>query len=343
MNARVAGILVVLLIALGGAALLFQRQEAARRVEGAGALGQPLLKGLQAASVASIRITEPAGALTLQRKEEGWTIAERADFPASLATVREFVLKAIELKAGQSEPIGEKDRARLKLDTPGGKNETAGTLVEFLGTDGKPLARMIVGKKYFRRDPDDPEKAPGDGRFVLLPDAPERVHVVADPLVQASAKSRAWVDRTAFKVEKVGTLELRYPDGSGWRIERSGDNADWKLAGARPGEKLDISRANAASYMLSQQEIADVAPADAKDTGLDKPVLVQATTLQGARYEIKVGKLMGDDYFVSFRPAADDAREKLLARHVLLVPKSKLEDTLKKREEILEKKQDTQK
>jgi len=336
MNARVALILVVLLAVLGGAAILYKRQDAARGPDASQALGQPLLKSLKVADVAAIRISEPKTALTVKRKDEGWVIAERADFPANAAAVREFLIKAIELKAGGSEPIGEKDRARLNLDS-------SGTQVEFQGADGKPLARIIVGKKYFKRDPDDPAKAPADGRFVLIPDQPERVFVVADPLAQASAQSRAWIDKTAFKAEKVGTLEVRHPDGNAWRIERSGDNAEWKLAAARPGEKLDISRANAASYMLSQLELADVAPADEKDTGLDKPVLVNATTLAGARYEIKVGKLMGEDYLVSFTSSTDDALEKRLARHVLLIPKAKLEDTLKKRDDMLEKKQDTKK
>lgn len=341
MNARVAAILVLLLAVLGGAALLSQRQDRAREPDAGAPLGQPLLKGLKAADVAGIRIVEPDATLTLQRKDDGWVLAERGGFPANLAAVRDFVLKAIELKAGQSEPLDEKDRARLNVDR-------SGTQVEFLGADGKPLARMIVGKKYFKRNPDDPEKAPGDGRFVLLPEAPARVHVVADPLAQANAKSRTWIDRNAFKVEKVGILEVRFPDGAGWRIERSGDNADWTLAGGAPaGQKLDIARANAASYMLSQLELADVAaPALAgkpAETGLDKPTVIRATTLGGATYDIKVGKPMGEDYFVSFQSSAADAREKLLMQHVLLVPKSKLEDTLKKRPEMLEKQQDTKK
>jgi hypothetical protein len=45
---------------------------------------------------------------------------------------------------------------------------------------------------------------------------------------------------------------VKYADGGGsYRIERNADNADWKLAGLKPGEKLDASRANAASYSLS--------------------------------------------------------------------------------------------
>jgi Domain of unknown function (DUF4340) len=341
LNARIAAILVVLLAFLGGAALLLQRQETARRPSNVGALGQRLLKDLKAADIAAIRIIEPKAALTLQRKDEGWVILERDGFPADLAKVREFVLKAIELKVGQSEPVGEKDRARLNLDEPGKKNETAGTLIELNGADGKTLAKLIAGKKYFKREVENPGKAPGDGRFVMRPEDPATVYTVSDPLVQASARSADWIDRNAFKVEKVKVLEVRYPGGESWRIERAADNADWKLLGAKAGEKLEITRANAASYSLGLLELADVAPKDAKGEaemrGLDKPTLINATTLAGVSYAIKVGRLDQDNYYVAFTSSGDQPREKLLSRYVLLVPKSRLEDTLKPRAELLEK------
>jgi hypothetical protein len=336
LNARVAAILVVLLGVLGGAALLYQHQERGRRPDNAGTLGRTLLKDLQAADIAAIRIVEPKATLTVQRKDDRWVIAERADFPADLAKVREFVLKAIGLKVGQSEPLGEKDRTRLNLDA-------SGTRIEFKAADGKDLAVFTVGRKYFKREVDNPGKATPDGRFIALPGEPGTAYLVGDPLTQASANSAEWIDRTSFQVEKVKTLEVRYPAGGGWRIERAGDNADWKLAGARPEEKLDVSRANAASYSLQLLELADVAPKDAGDTGLDKPITIDATTLEGLSYAIKVGKLAGDNYYVSFTSSgnhkAEDkaAREKTLSQHVLLIPKSKLEDTLKPRAELLEK------
>jgi hypothetical protein len=146
-------------------------------------------------------------------------------------------------------------------------------------------------------------------------------------------------------VEKVKTLEVRWPDGGGYRIERSGDDADWQIDGQRAGEKVDTGRANAASYSLSLLELADVAPKDAANTGLDKPVLVNATTLVGRAYVIKVGRLEGANYYVSFQAsgAEGEPREKVLAQHVLLIPKDKLDDTLKKRADLLDKKEDTKK
>jgi hypothetical protein len=350
MNARIAVILVVLLAVLGGGALLYRYQERSERPDNVGKLGQNLFKDLKASEVAAIRIVEPKSTLTVRRKDENWVLAERGDFPADVGKVREFVVKALSLKVGQSEPIGEKDRARLNLDD-------SGTQVEFAGADGTALSKLIVGKKYFKREVDNPEKARADGRFVALPGDAKTVYTVSDPMTQATTRSAEWIDKSSFQVEKVKTLEVRYPDGGNWRIERDGDNAEWRLAGARAGEKLDVSRANAASYSLSLLELADVAPKDAK---IEEPTAIEATTLDGLAYSIKVGKLQADNYPVSFSSSGtlrkDDKdaerlkkveerlpREKLLSQYVLLIPKSKLEDTLKKRPELLEKKDDAKK
>jgi hypothetical protein len=349
MSGRVVAVLIVLLLALGGGALLVREQSGSQQ---AASLGQPLLKGLQAADVAAVVVRQPKAALTIARKDAGWTIAERGGFPADFDKVHDFVLKAIELKISQAEPIGEKDRARLNLDA-------SGTAIEFLGADGKPLARLTAGRKYFKTAPDNPDKAVGDGRYVVLPGDEKRVYVVADPLTQASTRSADWVSKSGIGADKVRSLEVRDASGAAWKVERSGDNADWKLAGLRGDEKLEITKANAAAYSFGQIEIADVAPPDLKpeDAGLDKPTLVTASTLDGLTYVLKVGKLEGERYFasvaISGEPKAEGkdaaerqkklaerlAREKALAGYIVLIPKQKLEDILRKRAELLEKKE----
>jgi len=350
-NARILGVLLLLLVVLGGGALLVRQQAGSEKPADAGTLGQPLLKGLKAAEVAAIAIREPKAALTIVRKEERWTIAERDGFPADFDKLRDFVLKAIALKIGQSEPMGEKDRARLNLDA-------SGTSVELLGADGKPLARFVAGRKYFKTEPENTAKAVGDGRFIALSGEEQRAYVTSDPLAQATAKSAEWISRTGFTAEKVKTLDYRAANGSGWKIERSGDNADWKLAGAGGGEKLEITKANAASYSLSRIELADVAPKDLKpeDAGLGKPATIVATTFDGLTYTLKLGRLEAENYYATLaiagdpKPGGKDAeerlkainerlpREKALAGYTLLIPKSKLEDILKKRAELLAKK-----
>jgi Domain of unknown function (DUF4340) len=356
MNARVAAVLVILLAVLGGGALIVRQQADSQKPADAAALGQPLLKGLQASQVAAIAIRQPKGAITLAKKEDRWVIAERDGFPADFDKVRAFVLQALALKIGQAEPIGDKDRARLNLDA-------SGTVIEFRGADGKPLAQLTAGKKYFKGETENPDRSPGDGRYVALPGEEKQVIVVADPLTQASTRSADWVSKAGFEVEKVKTLEVRDAAGAAWKIERAGDNADWKLAGIHGGEKLDVAKANAAGYTFARLEVADVAPKDAKpeDTGLDKPSVVTATTFDGLSYTLKLGKPEGDNDYATLaiagepRPEGKDAeerlkkinarlpREKALGNYMLLIPKARLDDIVKKRADLLAKKEEKKK
>jgi len=352
MNARIAAVLVVLLAALGGGALLVYQQERARQPTAADALGQPVLPGLQAADVATLVIREPGATLTLQRREASWVIAERAGFPADLEQVRQLVLAVLGLKVGATEPIGDQDRARLGLDAKG-------TQLDFRGADGKSLATLVVGKKYFKREPENPAQAPADGRFVMLPAAPGRVVIVADPLALATAQSATWIAKPGFGAEKVRSMEVDLAGGGRWRVARASVEGDWKLTPLYAGEKLDVIRANSATYSLNRIEIADVAAPGARPevTGLDRPATVVASTFDGLTYTLKLGKQRGENYYATVwvsgepQPTGADAAERAksiaarlsgeraLAGHILLIARSKFEDVLKKRAELLEKKE----
>ncbi|HTL25660.1 MAG TPA: DUF4340 domain-containing protein [Burkholderiales bacterium] len=353
MNARVAALLVVLLALFGGGALYYYHQARTQKPAGIAALGKPLLKDLKVASVASIQIREPQDALTLERKDSGWTLAERAGFPADFERVREFLVKAIELKVGQAEPLGAADRKRLKLDD-------AATRVEFRGADGKALATMLVGRKYFKNEPDNPDKAIADGRFVLIPPDDKTVYIVSDPLAQASAKSSDWISRTGFSAEKVKSLEYAPASGEGWKLERATEDADWTFAGAKGADKVEPSKANSAAYSLANVDLTDVPGKDLKpeQTGLATPTVLTAQTFDGLTYTLRLGALKGDSYYGTVavageaKPQGKDAeerskkiaerlpRERSLSAYTLLIPKSRVEDALKPRAELLARKDD---
>ena len=353
MSARVAAILVVLLALLGGGALYYFKDARSQKPSGVAALGKPLLKGLKAAEISSIQVRESKETLTLERKDAGWTIAERAGFPADLERVREFVVKAIELKVGQAEPLGAADRKRLKLDE-------AATRVEFRGADGKALTTMLVGRKYFKSEPDNPDRAIGDGRFVLLPTEEKTVYIVSDPLAQASAKSADWIARAGFSAEKVKSLDYAPAKGEGWKLERATEDADWTFAGAKATDKAEATKANAAAYSLANVDLADVTGKGLKpeETGLATPTVLTAQTFDGLTYTLRLGALKGENYYGTVaiageaKPQGKDAeerarklaerlpRERSLEAYTLLIPKSRVEDALKPREELLAKKDD---
>ena len=119
MNKGLAAILGLLALVMGvGAIVTLRDQGATTPAAGAAKLGQPVLPQLKAAEVARITIRAPQATLTLEKKNERWVINEIGGFPADLDKVSELVVKAIELKTGQVEAIGESDRARMQLGTP---------------------------------------------------------------------------------------------------------------------------------------------------------------------------------------------------------------------------------
>jgi hypothetical protein len=374
MSGRGLAILIVLALVLGGGALLLHQQQRGREASNVSTLGQPVLKDLKAADIAAIRIAAPGGTLSIAHKDGRWTIAERDGFPADLEKVRAFVLKAIELKVGQSEPIGAGDRARLGLNASG---EGAGTRVTFEAADGKPIAALIVGHQYFKTRPEDPDTASADGRFVMRADDPKTMLIVSDPLPQVSIQTAKWIDRRGIAADAVKTLAVQLADGEHWKIARESEDAAWSLDGEIPADQqLAVTKANAASYSMSLLEIDDVLPASGgpADTGLDKPKLVTATTFDGLTYTLKIGKLIDGRYPVTVaidgtllkRPRAVKAneseadkakldkqhaerlakheerlaREKGLVGRVLMIAKIKLDDILQKRATFLEKKEE---
>nr|MDA8109733.1 hypothetical protein [Betaproteobacteria bacterium] len=68
MSRGIALALLVLLVVLGGGALLVYEHGASQRPSELATLGQPLLKHLEAANVAAIAIRDSKGALTIELK-----------------------------------------------------------------------------------------------------------------------------------------------------------------------------------------------------------------------------------------------------------------------------------
>lgn len=249
---------------------------------------------------------------------------------------------------------------------PPGKGDGAATVLTLKAADGKVLAELLVGKKYFKTQPEgDAGRAPGDGRFVMLPADPARVIVVSDPLKQATTAVAEWVSREGVAIENIKSIEVKTA-GDGYRIAREHMDAAWVLDGK--GGELDQNKANGATYALAKVEVADVAAKDA-DAGLDGAAQMTVATFDGLEYRMKFGKQDKDRTFaqlvVEGTPAraakqapvdekpedkakrekaeAEEAkrltdrvaREKALATFTVLVPRGKLDDVIKKRSDML--------
>jgi hypothetical protein len=119
MNRKQFLILVIVLLVLGGAGIAVFRQDiAAYRASGA-KIGAPLLPRFKLADVAQVKLQDARTQTTLVRRETGWVVRERGDYPANFADISDLMVKLTELKVTQSEQVPASLLARVDLNEPG--------------------------------------------------------------------------------------------------------------------------------------------------------------------------------------------------------------------------------
>ena len=263
-------------------------------------VGQRLVEGFKVDDVATIRIVEPKATVTLVRGERGWTVKERGDYPADLEPIRDLLLKLQELKVVQAEGLSDAVKPRLQLAAPdaGAKPEETGTLVELDGRDGKPVARLVLGKKTFKemKMPGLPVDGVPSGRYVWVAADPQRVNVVNEAFGNVLAKPEQWLAKELMRYERPKSIATFDPDGKPrWVVAKDKEDGEWKLAGPGP---LDLQKAYDASSALYALQVADAAPgvSDA-EAGLDQPTTVRAETFGGWTYELQIGKPAPDNRY----------------------------------------------
>src|SRR5690606_18283072 len=139
-------LLAVLVLAGAGLALMWSELSDYRASEAR--IGAKLLPQFRIADVAEIRLPDAQNQPTLVRKEKQWVVKERDGYPADFEKISDLMIKLVELKVTQSEQVGASLWPRLELAEPAaGNGEGTGTLVEFAGEGGKPIARLVLGKK----------------------------------------------------------------------------------------------------------------------------------------------------------------------------------------------------
>jgi hypothetical protein len=314
MNRQQFFILLIAVVVLGGAGLaLVWRDVDDYRASGA-RIGAKLLPGLKIADVAEVRLQDAKSQATLTRKEKTWVVQERGGYPASFSEISDLMIKLVELKVTQSEQVGESLWPRLDLAEPGAaKGQGVGTLIEFKDASGKPLTRLVLGKKVLKKDPMNPLPAAKDGvpagRYARVAGGKETVIVVSDPLNSAEARPGRWLSREFFKIERIRTLAVG-PEGAapGWKITRNEEWGQWKFAAG--GGDLNPSAAVMAVNKLGSLSFDDV-EADPKPGAAGKPVVAVAETFDNLTYTMKMAKRAdANDYLVNIAVTGEPPRQR---------------------------------
>jgi hypothetical protein len=311
MNRKQLILLLAALAIIGGAGLvLIQRnQKSWNEVEAQ--IGQKLFKNYQVNDIAAIDI-KGEGDLTLDRKDDGWHVQQRGNYPANLSQIRELLLKMGDLKVVQSDPIASSQLGRMHLTEPG-KGADSAVRLELKDAQGKPLQTLLLGKKHTHQSERPSPMGFGDegfadGRYVMLGNDSKTVLTISDALNSVDPKASDWLDKDFFKVEKPRAITLVSTNATNsWTLSRESESAPWVLAGPKPGEAMDTNKVTSLASSLSYPSFVDVAADAAPDkTGLDKPLTVTIETFDRFTYTLKIGhKTPENDYDVKLDVTAD--------------------------------------
>jgi hypothetical protein len=309
MNRKQFIVLLIAVVVLGGAAWLHSRKQTASWSTQSPQLGQKLLGDFQVNDVAQIRIEQDTNTLLLARTNGLWCVAERDDYPANFSQISQLLLKLRDLKIVQTEEVGPSQLPRLKLAAPGPETNAA-TLLAFYDTGGKPIRTLWLGKSHLQQNsrpsPEAPDSGWPDGRYVLTTSNSPVVAVISDPLSEVNPTPDQWLDKTFLQIEKPQSISVHFAEATNsWTLVRESETNGWKLADAKPDEKLDETKASETTDSFSSPGFQDVvAGPNPEQTGLDKPTRVDIKTFDGFNYSLEVGHETNDNYFLSVHTSA---------------------------------------
>lgn len=320
MNRKQFIALLVVMIVLGGAAWLYSHKQQAGWGNQSPKLGQKLLGNFQVNDVAQIRIEQGTNGLTLAKTNGIWCVEQRDDYPADFPQISRFLLKLSGLKIIQAEGVEPSQLAQLQLAPPGPGTNSA-TLLEFCDAGGKPLRTLWLGKQHLHQSsqpsPDVAEQSWPDGRYVLTASNSTTVAVISDPLNEVTPEPDQWLDKYFLKIEKPERISVDFSAATNsWTLVRRSETNHWELADAKPGEKLDQSKAAETAESFSSPSFEDVArDVNPKRSGLDDPTRVEIKTFDGFDYSLKVGHETNDNYYLTVHVSATLPREPAPAKN----------------------------
>ncbi len=291
-------LLVIAALVLGAGAWLATSHSTARTR--ATAVGTKVLPALPLDQVARIVISAPGGTnTTLVRLNEQWVVAERANYPADFAKLREAVQKLTDMKIRQVVRVNPDQLDDLGLLPPGahagtGTTDRVASEVAFQDAGGKTIAALRLGKPRMRSG----GGAAGgmdlggypDGRYVACKDG--EALLVADSLEELTSPIATWLDPTFIDVpvDQIAKMEVAGPNRAPVVLTRQAGGG-LTLSNVATNKEADDYKIGRIGGALTGLRFADVAATGLMGsvTGLDQPVLLTAHCTDGRTVTIQLG------------------------------------------------------
>lgn len=245
-------------------------------------------------------------------------------------------MKLADLKIVQHDQAGPSELARFNL-LPPGPGADDGTLLELKDQNDKTVATLLLGKDHMNQ----PASGGGwpDGRYVIANNHNGDVALVSQTFDNVTSKPADWLDKSFFTVANPKSIAVTFPVATNsWKLTRASETNDWKLADARPGEKLDSSKVDDVTGSFDSLEFTDVSPGATAPKDVET---VKVETFGGTNYVAKIWPA-GDDNdsmtiaIDSAAPGRKKVAQSQFSNWTFEVPNYTFESLLKPRSNLLE-------
>lgn len=265
--------------------------------------------------IENIKIKTAAASMTIQKKDDFWTLPENNNYPADFNMIREMIDNVWNMKITQKTKLNKDNLAKLDLLDPA-KGQNSGTLIEFCDKDNKKIVAMILGKQHFAKPPQEMpvpmmNNAP-DGRYVVMADKPETVYLIAEPFDIIQPALPLWRSKENLKIENISSIAYTSPKAANnWKIAKKSETENFIVDGLKKSEVSDDAQIQLFIQNLTTLGIIDVLPySKLSETGLDSQDsnLLNISSTDNFNYAIKIAQKNGK-YFMKYDVAYSPASE----------------------------------
>lgn len=266
MNKRQVIILWIIAIALSGAVVavkLTQKdatQSATRR-----SAGQTLLESLPANEVASVEFQGSDGTVTLNKKNDGWSVVQRDDYPANNNSINEFLRTLGELKVTRGLEAGPSLAPRFGMDESATKAGDRGITATLKDVSGKEVAKVTLGKSISSAANNSPMGGGSSvGRYVRNHADDSGFYAISEMFPAISAEANRWLNDEFVNIEKIKsiTVSQKGKEDPAWKLTRETEEGEFKLEGAAGSEVLDTAATTPLKSLFSYARFEDVVAKD---------------------------------------------------------------------------------
>ena len=245
MNRKTLFVLAVLALALV-AGWYFTSQVGLPRVP---AQAERWLPGVQVAQVKAIEVQRGDQPLVrLERREQGWVVPAKADYPADQGVVNRLLKALAEARKVEPRTANPELYGRLGLADKGEAEERA---VRLTLEQGEAPLRLLIGK-------------PGQQEGQLVRRADEAQSWLVSQRIELPASELEWLDRrvTAIPFAEVRELDLRHAGGERLTLARDkAEEANLQVRDLPKGKRLAFDgAANGFVQFFADLRFADAAP-----------------------------------------------------------------------------------